>query len=149
MSKIVPVAVMGSAETAGGALSYVQNELSADVSMVNANQYYDGPSVTLSAGTWLLTGVVTYDGQNNSSLVTGKLWDGTTVVASTQALAYGGAATRQYVSLPLVGVVVIASGTPTWKISLAGNGAATFILAACLNNGAGNNASRLVAVKIA
>lgn len=137
--------------TAGGAasLSYVQNQLSADVAMASANTYYDGPAVTLSAGTWLLTGTVTHDGLANATLVTAKLWDGTTVAASCETLVYGGAAGRDMAALPLSAVVVIAAGTPTWKISVAANAVTTNIKAAAPENGAGNNASTLVAVKIA
>jgi hypothetical protein len=111
--------------------------------------YYDGPAVTLSVGTWLLQGTVSLDGNDASITHTAKLWDGTTVGASGHALTYGGAAGRKYSSVALSCVVVVASGTPTWKISAAGNGGGGAILAAAPINGAGNNASTLVAVKIA
>jgi hypothetical protein len=117
--------------------------------MTSANTYYDGPAVTLSTGTWLLTGTVTVDGNANSTIETAKLWNGTTVAASCESLVYGGAVGREEIALALSAVVVIAAGTPTWKISVAGNSTAGRICAAAATNGAGNNASTLVAVKIA
>ena len=78
MSKIVPAAVMGSTEAGSGALSFVEAALGADVAMTDADTWYDGPSVALSAGTWLLVGHVLYDGNGNANRVVGKLWDGTT-----------------------------------------------------------------------
>lgn len=127
----------------------ITNVLSADVAMANANQYYDGPAVTLSAGTWLLVGRVLYDGAGNSTLGTAKLWDGTTVAASAEQGIAGVASALRYIELSLQATVVIASGTPTWKISVAGNGSTTAILAAAPTNSAGNNASGLYAIKLA
>ena len=117
--------------------------------MTNANQYYDGPAVVLSAGTWLLTGVVTLEGAGNSISIAAKLWNGTTTLAQAQALSYGGAAARDKCSVALVGIVVIASGTPTWKISCAGDGLSGKIKATTAHDSAGNFASTLSAVKLA
>ena len=38
----------------GGALTYLKAQLSADVAMTTASTTYDGPSLSLVAGTWLL-----------------------------------------------------------------------------------------------
>jgi hypothetical protein len=134
----------------GTTITYQQNQLAADVNLATANTYFDGPSVTLSAGTWLLIGSVLLDGGGGSATqVTSKLWDGTTVAASTETMVYGGGAYDNNPG-PLTAVVVIASGTPTWKISCANNAStASKIKAAASDNGAGNNASTLVAIKIA
>lgn len=133
----------------GGTLDYEQGQLGADVTMVTAGTFYDGPTVTLAVGTWLLNGTVTIDGIGASGNITAKLWDGTTVAASTASITYGGAANRENSSLTLTAVVVIAAGTPTWKISCTGDGNNSLIKAATPTSGAGNNASTLVAVKIA
>lgn len=124
-------------------LSYVEAALGGNVTMTNANQYYDGPSVGLTAGTWLLVGTVTLTGPDNT---TAKLWDGTTVEASAETVIDG--AISQEGSLSLSGIVVLGS-TTTMKISVAGDRAGGTILAAAPDNGAGNNASHLRAVKIA
>ncbi len=135
------------ATVAAGDLSYVEAALAADVSMAVANTWYDGPSVALTAGTWLLAGHITYtSGDGTSRNVTIRLWDGTTTEASGEWVnALGGRST-----MAVVGIVVV-TGTPTWKVSLASTTVAgtMSILAAASSNGVGNNASRLVAVKIA
>lgn len=131
----------------GGALATAMNQLAADVAITNANQYYDGPTLTLN-GTYLLVGVVSLDGNNASITHTAKLWDGTTVAASAEGLTYGGAAGRKYSSLTVAAVVTTA-GTANWKVSVAGDGGGGKILAAAAINGAGNNASTLTALKLA
>jgi len=136
---------------AGSSSISVQSaQLGSNVAMTNANQYYDGPSIAAMAnGTYIIIATVTVNGADNSTEMTAKLWDGTTVIASAEFLTYGGAAGRKYASVTLVGTVVISSGSPTWKISVAGNSSAGSILAAAVDNGAGNNASTIVAIKIA
>ncbi len=66
----------------------ITNSLSGDVSLNNAANYFDGPSVAQGVtGTWFATGTVLIEcasgggGLNNKVDV--KLWDGTTVIAST------------------------------------------------------------------
>jgi hypothetical protein len=46
------------------------------------------------------------------------------------------------------GIVNVASGSETWKISVASTTAGDKILAAATNNPAGNNGSYLLAIKI-
>ena len=133
----------------GAAVTGQMNQLSGNVTMTLANTYYDGPSLSLGAGTYYLSGTVTVNGIDAAIEVTSKLWNGTTVGASTEGLAYGGAAGRKY-STHSLSCYVVLSGTETWKISCTGNGGAgAIILAAAVDNGAGNNASTLVAIKIA
>jgi hypothetical protein len=143
----VQAAIAEVASEAGGAsLTYVQNQLSGDVAMATSGTFYDGPAVTLAVGTWFLSGTITHDGDASGVLLIAKLWDGSTVAASSETLEYGGAANRDYGSISLQAVVVIAAGTPTWKISATTNGNTTNLRAAV---GAGNNACTLVGIKIA
>lgn len=133
------------------ALSYLSNQLAADVNIAAANTYYTGPSVTLSTGTWLLTGVITMRATGGAcGKFFAKLWDGTTVASSAQSCS-DEATGNGTDAIPLVGIAVVTSGTPTWKISGAGDGggATVNMLAAMTANAAGNTASTLVAVKIA
>lgn len=65
--------------------SQITNSLSGDVSLNNTSNYFDGPSVAQgSTGTWFCSGTVTLldpsGAQDNMAV---KLWDGTTVIAST------------------------------------------------------------------
>ena len=133
----------------GGALSYQQAFLGADVSMASANTFYDGPTVTLSAGTWLIMGrLFLLDGTGGSGIYALKLWDGTTVATNYQFSGPGVASWMAPAGLQAV--VVIASGTPTWKISAASASAGTTAIKAAGNtNISGNIASVITAVKIA
>jgi hypothetical protein len=59
------------------------NSLSGDVNLNNTANYFDGPSVAQgTSGTWLVSGTVTVNDASTCSYVA-KLWDGTTVIAST------------------------------------------------------------------
>lgn len=58
--------------------------LGADVLLNNTANYFDGPSVAQgSTGTWYVSGTVTLSG-NAADAFNVKLWDGTTIIASTQ-----------------------------------------------------------------
>lgn len=123
-----------------------KNAIAADVTMTVANQFYDGPSVSLASGTWFLSGTVTVEHNSASANITAKLWDGTTVEASTEVHNKIGTATRN--SMSLSGIITITS-TTTWKISVTSDvGTNGIIKAAAVTNGAGNNASFLRAVRI-
>ncbi len=65
-------------------LSTASNTLSSDVSLSNASNYFDGPSMVQgSTGTWWVSGNVQLD-SSTSDTFRCKLWDGTTVIASAQ-----------------------------------------------------------------
>jgi hypothetical protein len=133
-----------------GSLSYLQSFLSADVMFAAANTFYDGPTVTLSAGTWWLSGrLMLLDPTGGSGIYSLKLWDGTTVATNYQI---SGPGTGSWLAPPpLSAVVVVASGTPVWKVSAAwqGGAGANLIKAAGNTNISGNVASVMTAIKIA
>lgn len=120
--------------------------LTANVTMTSANTYYDGPSLLLGIGTWLV--IAAADSGNAtvaSAEVAGKLWDGTTVYASSET----------YVSTTgAFGTVradaIIRLNTPTTvKISVAHQSGSNGVLAAALStNAAGNNATYILAIKL-
>lgn len=143
-------ALSGTYPNPGINLTSSEANVSADVTMANANQFYDGPSLSLAAGTWLIIGTITVASANNSILrATAKLWDGTTVESSTEATSPAmGTNLRGLVSLTLSGIVTLGA-TTTMKISAAATVASSLIKAAAVDNGAGNNASFLRAVRIA
>lgn len=124
------------------ALTVSENFITGDVTLTSANTFYDGPSLSLAAGTYLLSGgVVIYNG--GSCYVAAKLWDGTTTYDSPGDQAGAGEQTQ----LAVAGKVVLA-GTTTIKISAAANATGSAMLASVLN-GVTNKASHLVAVRIA
>ncbi len=63
----------------------ITSSLGSDINLNNTNSYFDGPSVAQgSTGTWCASGTVTvYDTATQATFAT-KLWDGTTVIASTE-----------------------------------------------------------------
>ena len=126
-------------------LTATMNQLAADVTMTNANQFYDGPSLALAVGTYvLMASVLVFDTAAGGQAFTAKLWDGTTVASSTSLQVVASSIDV----MSLVAYVVVGSPA-TWKVSVAANVTAEKILAAAAVNGAGNNASTLVALRIA
>lgn len=64
--------------------------LGADVTLTNAGTYYDGPSVAQGAsGKWRASGTITIATIAGGDVFNIKLWDGTTVVASTEVVSSG------------------------------------------------------------
>ena len=129
---------------AAGAITTATNNLSADVTMTNANQFYDGPSVSLVAGTWLVIGTVTLI-NSATGFVTAKLWNGTT--ASASAGGYHSTAASD-IALSVSGIVTPGS-TTTYKISVASNTTTATIRAVTSTNSPGNFASHIRAIKVA
>lgn len=115
--------------------------LSSNVTLTNASTYYDGPSLSLAAGTWLVTGAVTIGGAAAGTAYTAKLWDGTTVAASGSQTAYG--TNNQAIS---VSAIVTLGGATILKISATASATGASMIA---DAGAGNTASHLRAVRIA
>lgn len=66
-------------------LTSITASLGADVALNNTGAYFDGPSVAQgTTGTWFVSGTVTLlDTLTAPSSVSCRLWDGTTVIAST------------------------------------------------------------------
>lgn len=79
------VAVPFSTITAGTvAATPITNSLSGNVALNNTGTYFDGPSVAQgSVGTWFVSGTVTVIDTAGIAGFKAKLWDGTTIIAST------------------------------------------------------------------
>jgi hypothetical protein len=125
--------------------------LGADVAMTLANTPYDGPTVSLTEGRWFVAGTVTVASDTGAAhSVTAKLWDGTSTYASSETRTEIVAATKVCCSLGLSAIInVLAAAVPlAIKITCLGTGTAAAIKAAAINNGAGNNASHLNAIRI-
>lgn len=70
--------------------SKITSSLGADVLLNNIATYFDGPSVAQgSTGTWFVSGSVTVSDTAGVASIYGKLWDGTTVIASGYATTGG------------------------------------------------------------
>ncbi len=131
--------------TAAASLAYVSSHLTSNIAMTTANTYYNGPAVSLGAGTWLVVGsVLCYNG-SGGYIYTGKLWDGTNVYSSTEAQDAGSSV--EYLRLNLSAIITVASSA-TIYIAAASKGGSSYMYAACPDNGAGNTASYINAIKI-
>jgi hypothetical protein len=134
-----------------GKLSSLSGAVTADVTMSNANTYYDGPSLTLTAGTWLLVGTISIedDAINTDFSTTAKLWDGTNVESTSELSSMKHNATGFFGERThtLMGIVSVSSNT-VWKISAASTLAGTIINATNSHNGVTNKASVIDAVRI-
>lgn len=88
-------------------LTAITASLAGDVALNSTTQYFDGPTVSQGVGgTWFASGTVTLFDAANASNYLVKLWDGTTVIASTQISASAGLA----VTASLSGVFVAPTG---------------------------------------
>jgi len=121
--------------------------LGTDVAMTNANTWYDGPSLSLAAGTWLLFASAnvgrTATTAGNYDL---RISTGSTHYASVQQ--YHASVANNWAALSCNGVAVLAS-TTTIKVQVAGTIAGDVLKAATPNNASGNNATGLIAVRVA
>lgn len=63
----------------------ITNSLVANVLLNNTTAYFDGPSIAQgTVGTWFVSGTVTLIDTAGSAYFLAKLWDGTTVIASSE-----------------------------------------------------------------
>jgi hypothetical protein len=94
----------------------VSNILGGDVAMTTNGTFYDGPSITLGIGTWLITGAISL-GAGSSAIRqwSAKLWDGTTVYSQAVHEVTGTGAAGQ-ATLPMSTIVTLAASA-TIKIS--------------------------------
>lgn len=107
-------------------LTSLSNALAVDVSLNNAALYFDGPSVTQgTAGIWFASASVTVLDTAGLSTFDAKLWDGTTVAASTQGVSTGANSVLQ---MSLSGIISAPAGNI--RISVRDQGAATGVMKA-------------------
>ena len=80
--------------------------LAADVALNNTASYFDGPSIAQgTSGTWCVSGTVTMQ-DTAAAVFDVKLWDGTTVIASSRCNSTG----AQSMTLSLSGYIASPSG---------------------------------------
>jgi len=129
------------------------NALTSPVTMTTANTFYAGASLTLAAGTWLITANHTIaSAANTAQSVTSKLYNGsTTVYASAQGYsAAGGAGVIGYVQSSLSAIVVLSAST-TVSYAAASTASSSVIKVTPDNNNtnATNTAAIMTALKFA
>jgi hypothetical protein len=130
------------------ALSYANAKLDTDVTLASAGAYYDGPSITLAPGIWLVNGQVTIKHTKNSEVVFAtRLSTGTTHYASTESHLHD---KNPNVSNLNMSTIVNLTASTTVKIQTACNdsGSISYMIAATVNYGSGNNATQISAIRI-
>lgn len=95
------LSVSGQSLRAG--LSSITSSLGADVALNNTATYFDGPTIAQgTTGTWFVSGTVTLLDTAATASIHCKLWDGTTVIASSEGLSNN---TLRGVSVSLSGII--------------------------------------------
>ncbi|MGN6196504.1 MAG: hypothetical protein ACTHOB_16310 [Ginsengibacter sp.] len=132
-------------------LSTESNALTTDVSMPSGSTFYDGGTISLGAGTWLITATATIESSNNSAMkITGKIWDGTTVYeAGEGSVGSLGGGVKGYVNISMNSLVTISS-TTSIKASYASTITSCALKAATADNNTGTSGktTSITAVRI-
>lgn len=138
------------AAAAGGSLTSFQEILGADVTMTNANQYYDALTHSCVAGTWLFIGrIVFLTSGTNTHSYTARIWDGTTTWDEANIGSIGLTANGWPFIIPMQAVVTLGS-TTTVKLSGVGTRASQVIQRDVPDNGSSNHTyTKLVGIKVA
>jgi hypothetical protein len=127
-------------------LMHVAAALSSDVALATANQFFDGPSLALDAGTWLVSFHASYASSAAlAAIVTARISDGTTHHAS-QAASHP-AAVGEALGLAMTAMVTLA-GSTTLKGQMAASVVAGAMKATAPANASGANATMLSALRI-
>lgn len=134
--------------TNGIDLSSQESSLSADVSLPTSDTWVNGPSISLSAGTWLVQGCITFVRAGAATTTWfARITDGTTHHASTQT--YSESLANVSRSVALTSVITLATTTTIRLQATTNNGAAGAVMKAALtSNGAGNNATQITAIRV-
>jgi cytoskeletal protein CcmA (bactofilin family) len=135
--------------SSAGSITNDEASLAADVQMPTSNTWYNGPSVSLAAGTWLITGHISFwRTATTATIWFGRITDGTNHYASSQAYTPSVAGTGANVALT---AVITLAGTTTIRLqgTTSAGAAACLMKAATTANGSGNNATQITAIKLA
>lgn len=132
----------------GGALTTASAALSADVNLSSSNQWYDGPGISLVAGTWLVAATITQvRTATTAETIYGRITTGTTHFASTQMYhpsANGGGASLCLNAL----ITLVATTSVKCQCATSAGNSNSRMRAATTSNGSGNNATMITALKV-
>lgn len=124
-------------------LTALTASLAADVLLNNTANYFDGPSVAQgTTGTWFVSGTVTVWDTAGAAGISAKLWDGTTVIASTNITQ---PAASQPWALALSGVIT----SPTGNLRISAQDITSVSGKILFNRSGNSHDSTITAVRIA
>jgi hypothetical protein len=135
--------------SSAGSITHSEASLASDVQLPTSNTWVDGPGVSLAAGTWLITGHISFwRTATTATIWFGRITDGTNHHASSQAYTTSVAGTGANVAMT---AVITLTGTTTIKLQgTTSSGAAACLMKAALTaNGSGNHATQITAIKLA
>lgn len=129
----------------GGILDQQSAHLSSDVSMPAQDTNYDGPSLSLAAGTWLLWARATFLKTSNNGNMYMVIWDGTNTFGAGMNTGFA----VSYGQISAFGIAVL-GGTTTVKITARQNSAdATMVKNLEALDATTGYATELLAIQIA
>lgn len=137
------------AGSTNGGLPTVTGSLASNATMSSTATMYTGPSISLTAGTWMVTGTVTLGkaSATGAALDQCELYDGTTNFASAETtIPYVSSAAIQYNTMTLSGIMT-ESGSVTAEIECETNVASGIIYATTVT-GSLAHASTIAALRI-
>ena len=131
-------------------VSIASNVLGTDVSMPSANTFYTGATLSLAAGTYILLAAISASrATTTATTYTARIrnaTDNAVIVSSIQTMP---SLNPHYLTISMMAPLTIASGPKTVNVDIAANQSNNTVRAAATVNGQGNNATYLVAIKIA
>jgi hypothetical protein len=132
-----------------GVINYVHAKLAADVSLAVTGTWYNGPSIDLPAGTWLVIGNTTVGRTATTAIkYVARLSTGTVHYASAET--YMASTANHWCEMTLHSVVVVASTTTVRLQATTTAGAATNLMKkSTADHGSGDNATQITAIRLA
>ena len=132
-----------------GSITSSTAALSSDVELTTSDTWYDGPSLSLDAGTWLvITNMLGIRTTTTATRFYSRITDKSTHYAS--GFNIGLSSSLQGGTTSLNAIITLGSTTSIFLQGAASTGGANSIMKAAVPNlGSGNNATRITAIKLA
>ncbi|MHB8174320.1 MAG: hypothetical protein ACYDFU_07680 [Nitrospirota bacterium] len=136
--------------TSVSAVAYTSSYLASDVSISSANTFYQGPSITLAPGTWLVMGYLTLDNTNATYAVVMSIRLGDDANSKIGSESQAKLSTSWSAGLSVSQIVTVGGGNETWSLDAAENTNYTgrYIRATCPANGTAGKGSYICALRI-
>lgn len=140
--------------TAAATLTVLEGLATGDVTITTANTFYSptGASITLTAGSWIImVQMVMGRTATTATTYTGRIRNTTNSTTLAEGTQYMASAANHYLTMNLIGIRVVPSGTETVRVEgTANQGTSCIIKASIPTNGSGTNVTtKIYAVKFA
>jgi hypothetical protein len=137
------------AAVSGGAITGVEGTAASDVTMALTNTWYTGATVNLVAGTWLINAHITL----NRTTTTAQRYqvrinNTTDNISYASSEQYQASVANSLASMSLTTIITIAATKDVSIQAASSVSTNNLIKAATVNNGSGNNATKITAIKL-